>query len=392
MTKTLLIKDVLLNGRTTNILIENNLFKDLDAPSDMQADQVIDGSGKAIVPPFYNTHNHAAMIQLRGYADDMALDKWLREYIWPYEDKMTSREIRLGSDRAVHEMVSSGTAAFYDMYFDIDETIQSVLQSGMRANIGITVMENHSRAQQEEKLKYIKNWRDPSGGRINLSMAPHAIYTVGTEKLRMAAQVARENDIPIQIHLSETRLEVENCLREHGTTPVRYLDSIGFLGPDVVASHCVHVDEEEWDILAGRGVSVAHCPGSNMKLASGRFPYELAIASGCNICLGTDGASSDNNLDLREKMKFASLLAKVDGDPSLLPADMIFKWATENGARAMRLNAGRIEAGCLADALLLDLSNSRLIPCHNLISNLVYAADRTCIDTVICDGKVIFSC
>ena len=191
--------------------------------------------------------------------------------------------------------------------------------------------------------------------------------------------------------MAETRTEVENCIRDHGTTPVRYLDSLGFLGPDVIAAHCVHVDAEEWKILAARGVTVAHCPCSNMKLGSGRFPYELAIDSGCRITIGTDGVSSNNNLDMREEMKFAALLAKVNGDPSLLPASEVFRWATRNGAEAFGIDAGEVAAGKLADAILVDLGRSSMQPCHNLISNYVYSADSSVVRCVLCDGQIIYS-
>jgi 5-methylthioadenosine/S-adenosylhomocysteine deaminase len=286
-------------------------------------------------------------------------------------------------------MLQSGSVFFNDMYFDIEETIDAVKEAGMRAAIGITVMENHTKAVEEQKKEFVRQWHDPTGGRIRLVMAPHAIYTVGERKLRECAEFARENGIRLHIHLSETQTEVDDCLREHGTTPVRYLDRIGFLGPDVIAAHCVHVDDEEAGILAERGVTVSHCPCSNMKLGSGIFPYARLIKAGCRITLGTDGASSGNNLDLREAMKFAALLAKAGGDPELLPAEEVFRWATRSGAEAFGLAAGAISGGLLADCLLIDLSDIRMQPCHNLVSNFVYAADSRCIRHVICDGRLV---
>lgn len=385
----ILIKNVLLDGRRTNVLIEGNRFANLDAPAECCAEEVYDAEGLAIVPALYNTHNHAAMTLLRGYGDDKPLKVWLEEYVWPYEDKLTAEDIQRGSALAVKEMKASGSVFFSDMYFDIEGTIEEVAKSGMRAAIGITFLDYHSKSQRDEKLARIKEWKDPTGGRIQLAVCPHAIYTAGEETFRKAVNAARENGLKIHTHLSETRQEVEDCLKAHGTTPVRYLDSLGVLGPDVIAAHCVHVDKEEWDILAERGVTVAHCPCSNMKLGSGRFPYELAVASGCRITLGTDGPSSNNNLDLREEMKFAALLAKVAGDPSLVPAAEVFKWATVNGARAFGIDGGEIKVGKLADAILLDMKKERLQPCHNLISNWVYSADSSCISATLCDGKFI---
>ena len=385
----LLLKGVLLDGRTRNILIEDKRFKDLDAPDEVADAKVLDASGTAVLPALYNTHTHAAMTLLRGYADDMPLQTWLQDYIWPFEDKLTPADIRRGSEIAVQEMMQSGTVFFNDMYFDVEETIDTVARSRMRAAIGITVMENHSKSVTKEKKEFIRHWQDPTGGRIRLVLAPHAIYTVGEKKLRDCAEFAREHGMLLHIHLSETAVEVEDCLREHGMTPVRYLDSIGFLGPDVIAAHCVHVDEGEADILAERGVTVSHCPCSNMKLGSGVFPYRMLMDAGCRITLGTDGASSGNNLDLREAMKFAALIAKAQGDPSLLPAEEVFRWASRAGAEAFGIDAGVIAEGKLADCLLIDLSDIRMQPCYHLVSNFVYSADSRCIKHVICDGKVI---
>lgn len=396
----LLIKNVLLGTGRTNILIEGSRFSKIGVPSDFSAAEVIDAEGLAVLPAFYNTHNHAAMSLLRGYADDMPLQKWLQEYIWPYEDKLTADDIERGSELALREMISGGSVFFNDMYFEIERTIGLVDRIGTRACIGITVMENHSLAVEDQKRDFVDHFVDPTGGRIQLAIAPHAIYTVGREKLIRSAEWARNKGLKLHIHLSETAGEVESCLKEHGMTPVRYLDSIGFLGDDVVAAHCVHIDEEEWDILAERGVTVSHCPCSNMKLGSGRFPYELAIRSGARITLGTDGCSSNNNLDMREEMKFASLLAKCvsvssdgtmsnTGDPTLLPAETVMEWATVNGARAFGIDAGEIAEGKVADCILVDLGAERMNPCHNLVSNWVYSASSDCVRTVICDGKII---
>ena len=386
----LLISNVLLEGRKCDILIEGKRFTRISpAGAGLEAATVLDAEGKAILPALYNTHTHAAMTLLRGYADDMALGKWLGEYIWPFEDKLTPADILEGSRLAVEEMLSSGTVFFNDMYFEIEQTIEAVAASGMRAAIGITVMDNHSLAQTARKKQFVRDFRDPTGGRIQLVMAPHAIYTVGAGKLKACVAFARDNGLRIHIHVAETRQEVDDCLAAHGLTPVQYLDSLGVLGPDVIAAHCVHLTPRDAGILAERGVTVSHCPCSNMKLSSGVFPYELLISSGCRITLGTDGASSNNNLDLREEMKFAALLAKVGGGPELLPAAQVLDWATVNGAEAFGIDAGRIAEGKLADCLLVDLSDIRMRPCHNLVSNWIYAADSNCISNVICDGRII---
>ena len=388
--KTLLIKNVLLKDRKTDILVADGRFKSLCAPEGTRADETLDAEGTAILPPFYNTHTHAAMSLLRGYADDMPLQKWLQDYIWPYENKMTAQDIREGSRLAVREMIKTGTVFFSDMYFEIDQTIAVVQEFGIRAAIGVTFVDSHSKSQQADKLDMLRHWVDPSGGLITLTVAPHAIYTVSPDLLVKCADTARSLGLKLHIHLSETRQEVEDCLRAHGTTPVRYLDSLGFLGPDVIAAHVVHVDEEEAAILASRGVTIAHCPCSNMKLASGIFPYKMLHEAGCRITLGTDGDSSNNNLDMREEMKFAALLAKVSsGDPEVLPAAEALEMATRSGAEAFGLDAGVIREGALADALLVRLDDPQMQPCHNLVSNWVYAAGSSCIDCVICNGNIV---
>ncbi|HAZ74057.1 MAG TPA: chlorohydrolase [Rikenellaceae bacterium] len=385
-----LLKSVMLGGKPCNILIEKGYFSSIGVPDDTQAERVIDASGTAILPSLFNTHTHAAMTLLRGYADDLPLQQWLEDYIWPYEDKLSPSDIRKGSEIACREMMSSGTTFFSDMYFDIEETIGIVEKTGMRAAIGITVMQNHSKAVEDKKKDFIMNWSDPTGGRIQLVMAPHAIYTVGTTKLRKTAEFARRHGLKIHIHLAETKKEVDDCIKEYGTTPVRYLDKIGFLDSDVIAAHCVYVDEQEWGILARRGVTVSHCPCSNMKLGSGRFPYELALESGCRITLGTDGASSNNNLDLLEEMKFAALLAKVEGNPTLLKADEVFRWATINGAQAFGIDAGEIRERKVADAMLVNLDSPRLQPGHSLVSDMVYSADSSVVSRVFCCGQEIY--
>ncbi len=387
----ILLKNVLLDGERRCVLIRDGRFALEGVTQESAADETIDAEGFAIVPAFYNAHTHAAMSLLRGYANDMPLQTWLQDYIWPYEDKLTAADIRRGSGLAVREMVSTGSVFFNDMYFDIEETIDEVAKAGVRACIGITIMDNHPLALLEEKKRFLSEWKDPTGGRITLAVAPHAIYTVCEQRLKMAAGLARENGLKLHIHLSETVTEVEDCLKAHGTTPVRYLDSIGFLGPDVIAAHCIHIDREEWDILAARGVTAVHCPCSNMKLGSGRFPYELAIASGVRIALGTDGCSSNDNLDMREECKFAALLAKLAGDPAIAPARQVLEWATRGGAEAFGIDAGAIAEGKVADAVLLDLHAGKMQPCFNVVSNWIYSADSSAVARVFCGGRTVYS-
>ena len=386
----ILIKDILLDGKPRNVLIEGKRFKSLSAADGAVAETVLDGSGKALLPGLYNTHTHSAMTLMRGYGDDHSLEDWLDRYIWPYESHMVPADIRRGYEIAVHEMAGTGSVFFNDMYFDLETATDVVARSGLRASLGWVVLDGHPLSQKIEEMERIKEWRDPTGGRIRLAMAPHAIYTVAEEEVVRMVRFARENGMKIHTHLAETRTEVSNCMLAHGMRPVAYLDSLGVLGPDVILAHCVQVTDEEADLLSERGVTISHCPCSNMKLGSGIFPYERMIKAGCRITLGTDGASSSNNLDLREAMKFAALLAKVGGDPQLLPAAQVLDWATRCGAEAFGIDAGVIAEGKLADCILVDLNDVKMQPCHNLVSNFVYSADSACIAAVLCDGEIIY--
>lgn len=387
--KSILIKDVLLNGNKTNILIQGNRFASVNAPSDACADEIIAADGFAILPPFYNTHSHSPMTLLRGYADDMPLKEWLEDHIWPFENQMTEEDIRQGSELAIREMIKSGTVFFSDMYFDVHTTMDVVEKMGVRAELGITFMDNHPKALQDRKRGWVQNWEHRAEGRLQINVAPHSIYTCCKESLIAAFELARKHGRRIQMHLSETKLEIENCLKEHGMRPVHYLDSLGLLGPDLLLAHCVHLDDSEIELLAKKGVAVAHCPCSNMKLGSGIFPYRKMQDMGVRVCIGTDGASSNNALDMGEEMKFAALLSKVNGDVECLPAERAYQWATRNGAEFFGIDAGVIEEGKLADCILVNMNEERMTPCHNLISNMVYAADSSCIDTVICDGRIL---
>ncbi|MBQ3723201.1 MAG: amidohydrolase [Bacteroidales bacterium] len=386
----ILIKDILLDGRRRNVLIAGKRFQCLDAAESAEAETVIDGRDLALLPGLYNTHTHAPMTLLRGYGDDNPLEVWLHDYVWPSEAGFNNEDIRRGYDIAAREMVRTGTVFFNEMYFGIREAVDAVVRSGLRACIGLTVLEGHPLSMTEEDFDFLKEWQDPTGGRIQWAVTPHALYTVGPDLLKWTAQFAQENGLLLHTHLAETRTEVDNCVKDHGMRPVAYLDSLGLLGPNTVVAHCVHVNDQEADLLAERQVTISHCPCSNMKLGSGIFPYERLIKAGCRITLGTDGASSSNNLDLREAMKFAALLAKVGGNPQLLPSSQIFDWATRCGAEAFGIDAGVIAEGKLADCILVDLENVKMQPCHDLISNFVYSADSSCIAGVICDGHILY--
>lgn len=390
----ILLKNTELNGTKTDVLIAGTRFEKI-APGQIAeaGTEVVEAAGTAILPPFYNAHTHAAMTLLRGYADDKELFTWLNDHIWPFEAKMTARDIYEGSRLAILEMIRSGTVFFNDMYWQSDETVRAASEIGIRACVGMTVADFIGEEAIEatfERLSALKpgNCADDSG-LVRLTLAPHAVYTVSEKLWRRSAEFARERGLLLHIHLAETQKEVADCLEAHGKTPVRWLDSLGVLGENVIAAHVVHVDDEEIGILRERGVVVAHNPCSNMKLASGTFRSQAFSRAGCRVTIGTDGNASNNNLDMREETKFAALLAKVSGDPEALPADEALAWATRNGAEAFGIDAGEIAEGKLADAVLVDLNNERLVPSHNLISNWIYSADSRCIRDVICNGKFL---
>lgn len=393
----ILLKNIVLNGAETDIAIEGNRFKKIGKmPREVvpAGTEIVDYRGNAaVLPAFYNTHTHAAMTLCRGYADDLELFEWLNNHIWPFEAKLQSADFKIGSRLAVLEMIRSGTVFFNDMYFHNEQTVEVVREMGIRAVLSFSFLDFQSEERRQTMIQKIKEL--PKGGnaddsgRIKIAVAPHAVYTVCDKNFVRLAELARERGLKIHTHLAETKKEVEDCIAAHGTTPVRHLEKLGVLGNDLIAAHVVHVDDEEIAILRERAVVVSHNPVSNMKLSSGAFRSREFLKAGVPVTLGTDGASSNNNLDLRESMKTAALLAKLKYDSETLAAGEVFAWATKNGARAFGLDAGEIAEGKLADAVIVDLTNERLVPDHHLISNWVYAADSRCIKDVVCDGKFV---
>ncbi|MCD8270613.1 MAG: amidohydrolase [Parabacteroides sp.] len=390
----ILIKEVTLNGAVTDIYIENKYIKEIGVGLQVSADTVIDGRRKAVIPGFVNTHTHAAMTLFRGFGDDMPLMPWLEEKIWPNEAKLTKEDVYWGAKLACLEMIKSGTTTFFDMYHKFHVTAEAAGEMGLRAFISSACFDHFQPELQEKSKKTIQKLYDEMdryGKRINFTVGPHAIYTVSGELLQWVNEFAKEHNVLIQLHLAETELEVENSLKEFGYTPVRYLYHLGVLSPRLLISHGIYVDDDEIRMLADYGVKVAHNPASNMKLASGMtFKFNEMRKAGITVGLGTDGCSSSNNLDMVEAMKLASLLGKVwRKDPEAVTADEIFHAATEAGATIAGLKAGKIAEGYLADLSLVDLNQPAFTPNFNFISNLVYAANGSCIDTVICDGKIL---
>ena len=392
----ILIKGATLNGRKKDILIQGNTVQMIADSIGAPAETQISGDGKAAIPSFINGHTHAAMTLLRGYADDMHLQDWLEKKIWVAEAQMTEEDIYCGARLACLEMIKTGTTFFNDMYWFWKGTARAVLDMGIRAAISAVFIDFFDRKKAEEQIEINMGLFEESGkfgDRITFTLGPHAIYTVSEESLKWAAHFARANGLLIHTHLSETREEVEDCIRKHGIRPAEYLEKIGFLGPNVIACHAVYLNQKEILLLKKHDVKVVHNPISNMKLAVGKaFPYARLKTAGITISLGTDGCSSNNNLDMLESMKFASLLQKYHcRDTTVLPAREAFQMATINGAQAFGLNCGEIKEGALADLALIDLQRPELTPHFDLHSDLAYSGNGACVDTLICDGKVLMA-
>ena len=394
--KTLLISRATLNGRVVDVLVEGNRFKTIsEAPLAGSFDHTLDARGKILVPPFYNGHTHAAMNLLRGFADDLQLMDWLQNHIWPAEAHLDDAIVYAGTRLSILEMIKTGTVFFNDMYWYAPAVLRAAEDMKVRAAIARQAIEvspgvnNPTNVESNAQLEAaVKTCSD----RVFLTYAPHAIYTVCGESLREMHDKAVAEKSYYHIHVAETRTEVESCAKLHdGLTPVAYLDSLGVLDERTIMAHCVHLTEDDIRLIHARGAVIVHNAQSNLKLDSGFFPFKRAVtAGGCRTILGTDGCASNNSMSMFAEMKAAALLAKtVADDPTVAPAPQILAMATKEGAAAFGLDAGEIAEGKLADALLLDASNSLLVPGFNLASDLVYAADSSCVDTVVCDGNVL---
>lgn len=392
--KTILIKGAELNGKAVDILIEGNIISRIAEHLPEGADRVIDGCRKAVIPGLVNMHTHAAMTLFRGYGDDMALMPWLERKIWPNEAKLTHEDVYWGAKLACLEMIKTGTTTFLDMYHKLPATAKAVEEMGIRGYLSSACFDHFNPELREKaKTRTLKLFDAAAkySGRVQFVLGPHAIYTVSGELLQWLDSFSLENHLPVHLHLAETEDEVRNSVKQFGCTPVRYLRKLGILSPRLIIAHGLYVDEEEIGMLAGNGVKVVHNPASNMKLGSGeRFKFVEMRKAGIDVAIGTDGCSSSNNLDMIEAMKLASLLGKSwRRNPEVLTADEMLYAATAQGADMLGLNAGRIKEGSLADLCLIDLNMPAFCPNFNFVSNLVYAANGNCVDTVICDGKVL---
>jgi 5-methylthioadenosine/S-adenosylhomocysteine deaminase len=330
------------------------------------------------------------MILFRGLAEDLPLKDWLEKEIWPRESKLTEDDVYWGTKLAILEMIKSGTTTFNEMYWFEEAQFQAAKEMGIRANIGLVMLDFLPMGSREKVEKLTKQLTTKQPTTIQFSIAPHAIYTVSKENLIWAKDFAKRHKLLIHMHLAETESEVKDCLKKYKMRPVEFLEKIGFLNKNCVFAHCVWLDDKEIEILEKRGCSVVYNPTSNMKLASGVFPWKKIKGRKINVCLGTDGPASNNSLNLFSETKIGAILQKIENkDPTAISAKEIFQMTTKNGAKALRINAGEIKVGKLADLVLIDLNKIEMFPNYDLISNLVYSDAKNCISEVICNGKIL---
>ncbi|MBE6365040.1 MAG: amidohydrolase [Lentisphaerae bacterium] len=385
----ILLKNVILDRKSSDILLENGKISAIAPEISAPDADIFDGLDKmAVLPPFYNAHNHAAMTLLRGYAEDMELFDWLSNHIWPVEAKLTAEDIYIGTRLATVEMIRSGTVYFNDSYWHPEAALKAVKESGMRATLGLLYLGNVSDDAKSANAALIEAAQDIDT--IEVSHTPHAIYTVDRATLQKISGMMESDGRKVHIHVSETAKEVADCLKEHNMTPVEYLDSLGLINERAMLAHCVHLTGHDREIIAARGAYIAHNPVSNMKLCSGMFDFEAARKAGCKIAIGTDGTSSNNNLSMIDEMKVAALTAKsVTELPTAGKTADIFHAATAAGASFAGVDAGEIAVGKAADMILVDLDSPVMSGNYDLIADMVYAADPTVIDSVICNGKFL---
>jgi 5-methylthioadenosine/S-adenosylhomocysteine deaminase len=348
-----------------------------------------------LIPGLVNAHTHAAMTLMRGLADDLALMRWLEEHIWPAEAKHVSAQfVRDGTLLACAEMLRGGITCFNDMYMFPEASHEAAAAAGMRVALGLIVLEFPTpyASDPDDYLRKGLALRDRlrEQPRVSFCLAPHAPYTVSDASFRKIGTLAAELDLPVHVHLHETADEITRSLAEHGARPLERLRRLGLVSPNLLAVHAVHLEAAEIELLARHGCSVAHCPSSNLKLASGLAPVQSMLKHGINVALGTDGAASNNRLDLMQEMRTAALLAKaVAGDAEAMPAHAALRAATLAGAAALGLDAaiGSIEPGKAADLVAVDLGAPELAPCYAPVSHLVYAAGREHVSDVWISGE-----
>lgn len=386
---TLTVENALLDGERVEVRCENGAIAEIGNGIEAQpGDETVDAGGAHLLPPLVNGHTHAAMTLFRGSGGDLPLMPWLEEKIWPVEAKLSDEDVYWGARLACAEMLHGGTTRFWDMYWHPEATARAVTDAGIRATIGAPLFDlNGSAEKLRESAHRSLEALAEFGPRVSPALAPHAIYTVSEESLRWIGELSAERDLPVHIHLSETEKEVQDCIAEHGARPAFYLDRLGVLSERTVLAHGVWLDPGELALIAERGATVVTNPVANMKLAvGGVFPHPAARSAGVAVGLGTDGAGSNDSLDLLSDLKTFALAQKhAAADPTAIEAEEA--WAVATGARAPLLGATRLEPGAPADFLLLRPDAPEL-GIGDLAADLVYAASGSVVDTAVVAGQV----
>ena len=398
----IILGNIVNGGTASDILIENGKISRISA-ADTQSDayarhddstEVVDCTGKVAVPGFVNMHTHAGMSMMRGVGEDIAFHEWL-DRIWKIEADITPEYVYHATRMACLEMIKTGTTTFNDHYWYSPMAQKAAAELGLRSVHAYVICDKNDPEEAERQKIQCQKMYDISGNwpsNASFAIAIHAIYSVSEPMILWATDFARSHGLKIHIHVSETRKEVADCKAEHGgLSPVEYLDRLGVLGPDVIAAHTLWVSEKDIEILGKRGVNCVHNVNSNLKLASGyRFLYNELRDAGANICLGTDGCASSNNLDMLETIKTSAMIQKAwRDDPTAMPLDELMQMSSANAGKALGLNIGKIEEGALADILIIDTDNYSFMSPGTFEANLIYSAHSDCIDSVICDGRFI---
>ena len=363
------------------------------APADFAPNETVDGHNRVAMPGFFNAHTHAAMTLVRGWADDLPLDRWFNERIWVAESALEEEDVYWGAALAAAEMIRSGTVGFADHYFWMDQVAKVVEESGLRATLAWCVFgleEGEIGTDLQGTLEFVQRWQGVADGRIRTLLGPHSPYICSDYFLARTAAVAARLGVGIHIHVSESQEQVDNSLERYDRTPVQVLEASGIFNVPTIAAHCIYLQESEMrEILAERAVHVEQCPGCPKKQGMGTTPVPELLECGVNVALGTDGAASNNDLDMLEEARLASLVQKHDRrDPEVMPGDLALRLATQNGARAMGFpESGVLAPGRPADLILLDFDKPHLWPRHDLVSNVLYAAKSPDVSDVLVAGR-----
>ncbi|WP_340098405.1 amidohydrolase [Salinibaculum salinum] len=359
------------------------------------AADTLDADGDLVIPGLVNAHTHVAMTLFRGHADDKPLDAWLQEDIWPVEAELKAEDVAAGARLGIAEMIRSGTTAFADMYFFMPEVADVVAETGVRARLGhgcisVGKDDESARADFREGIDFAREYDGTADGRVETMFTPHSLTTVFEDHFDEFVPEAKAAGVPIHFHANETTDEVDPIVEERDRRPLDWADELGLLADDSFIAHGVHVDRSEMALLADRGTAVVHCPASNMKLASGMAPVQELLDAGVTVGLGTDGAASNNDLDMFDEMRDAAMLGKLAADDaSAVDAATTVEIATQGSADAIGIDSGRIEKGANADLAVVDLDAPHLTPQHDLVSHLAYAASGSDVRHTVCDGQVL---